>query len=282
MELIMTRGVSGSGKSTWARNYVLSHPRVKRINRDTLRLMIDGGWGQKKERQIVEVRNLLIRKFLKDDFSVIVDDTNLTKSHEDQLRHIARECGASFRIQDFTDVPYETCVKRDLERLDSVGERVIWKQWSTLQMPTWTQKANCLPVVISDLDGTLANLNGRNPYDTSTCGQDLPRHEVFSAVNGVANHNKARIIILSGRKDTHKAETVAWLESNFISNRTVNLYMRAESDNRPDTVIKKEMFDKHIEGVFDPIAVFDDRPCMVRMWRGMGLNVFDVGNGVEF
>ncbi len=98
MELIMTRGVSGSGKSTWAKNYVLSNPRVKRINRDTLRLMIDGGWGQKKERQIVEVRNLLITKFLKDDFSVIVDDTNLTNSHEDQLRHIARECGASFQL----------------------------------------------------------------------------------------------------------------------------------------------------------------------------------------
>ena len=29
-------------------------------------------------------------------------------------------------------------------------------------------------------------------------------------------------------------------------------------------------------------AVFDDRPCVVRLWRSRGLFVFDCGNGVEF
>src|SRR5260221_10788884 len=104
MKLIMTKGLSGSGKSTWARE----QSEFKRINKDDLRKMLDGGkWTKFNEEFIIQARNYLVESALRDRFNVIVDDTNLHPKHEIQLRQIAKAHEAEFIVQDFTDVPIE-------------------------------------------------------------------------------------------------------------------------------------------------------------------------------
>ena len=69
-ELIMTKGLPGSGKSYWAEAAVLEAPAgtMVRLNKDSLRAMLHSGrWkGNKTENQIVAARDAMIEAFLTD------------------------------------------------------------------------------------------------------------------------------------------------------------------------------------------------------------------------
>jgi predicted kinase len=129
--LTITKGLPGSGKTTWAMQRVVAGDgEVKRVNKDELRAMIDGGrWSPANERLVVEIRNLIVRSALRAGCSVIVDDTNLAPQHERALRAIAAKAGVDFAIEDFTDVPLEECIRRDRVRAKRVGEDVIRRMW---------------------------------------------------------------------------------------------------------------------------------------------------------
>ena len=119
--LTMTKGLPASGKTTWAKQQ-----KAKRVNKDDLRAMIDDSvWSKQNEQEILEIRDSIITRFLNKNYDVIVDDTNLAPKHEEALRACAFECQAKFEIKDFTDVSLSTCLKRDSERANSVGEKVI-------------------------------------------------------------------------------------------------------------------------------------------------------------
>lgn len=130
--LWMTRGLPASGKSTWARAKQAEFPlgEVKRVNKDDLRAMLDGGkWSSENEEFVVQVRDHIVVSALADGKHVIVDDTNLAPKHEVRLRQLAREGGADFELVDFTHVPLEECIARDRGRAACVGERVIREMW---------------------------------------------------------------------------------------------------------------------------------------------------------
>ena len=94
------------------------------------------------------------------------------------------------------------------------------------------------------------------------------------------------ILFTSGRSDECRSLTLDWLSDSFhgwVCGDEFTLLMRAEHDNRKDTIIKREIFDKHISGRYKIEVVLDDRPCVCRMWRDLGLNVVQVGNPyIEF
>jgi predicted kinase len=123
LELIILRGIPGSGKSTWARAFVARCTWFKRICRDDLRQMFDGGkYSAHNEEFIRKMRNHLIRECLRDGCSVIVDDTNLKDRDIRQIRscaYIDMEA-VPVRIMDF-DTPLVTCIERDAQRPVPVG-----------------------------------------------------------------------------------------------------------------------------------------------------------------
>jgi predicted kinase len=127
-KLIMTTGLPGSGKSTWA-DAVLRESTpgsVVRINKDLLRKMLHADVHAKgTEKQILAARDAMCRMFLRQGVDVIVDDTNLAAFHEEALRKIALQCQADFEVKDFRDVDIELCIQRDLQRTATVGEKVI-------------------------------------------------------------------------------------------------------------------------------------------------------------
>jgi hypothetical protein len=55
--------------------------------------------------------------------------------------------------------------------------------------------------------------------------------------------------------------------------------MRKEKDNRPDEVVKEELYHNQISPFYKVEAVFDDRNKVVAMWRRLGLTVFQVADG---
>lgn len=285
--LTMTKGLPGSGKTTWALAVVdKSKGRTKRINKDDLRAMIDNGsWSKHNEKAILGVRDGILGGFLSNGFNVIIDDTNLAPKHEQNLRRLAEAEGAYFIVEDFTDVPMEDCVRRDLRRPDSVGYGVIKDMYDSFLKPApigYNPPENAQHAIICDIDGTLAHMRDRSPFAWHRVGEDdvdpvvrnlLIRHRSAD----IMNEHPTEIILLSGRDSVCRSETIRWLRENGIPYD--KLFMRAPGDNRKDSIVKRELFDKFIADRYNIQFILDDRQQVVDMWRAMGLKVLQVAEG---
>ena len=282
-KLIMCYGLQASGKTTWAKEQVLkSGGNTKRVNKDDLRSLIDAGkWSKSNEKSILKARDLLIRMFLATGFSVIVDDTNLAGKHKETLGALAKEFDAIFEIKKF-DISLEEAIKRDLQRPNSVGEKVIKETYNQFLKPkqeVYTPPKGRADAIQIDIDGCLAfghfgDIGRRKPYDWDRVGEDDPNPQVVNLVRKY--YPTHHVILLSGRDSICRSQTEQWLDKNEIPYH--KLYMRAEGDARKDTVVKKELFEEHIRNNYQVQFVVDDRPSVCRLWRSLGLPLFAVGD----
>lgn len=282
--VILTKGLPASGKSTWARQQLVEHPgQYKRISKDDLRAMLDGGkWSKGNEKFVLAARDRLILEALAAGFSLIVDDTNLHPRHETRIRALVQGL-ATVELQDFTDVPLETCLERDRQRPNYVGEQVIRSMHRQFLAPTPTPPAynHSLPdAIICDLDGTLALLNGRNPYDAATCEQDSLNEPVADIVREFA-YAGFTVLLTSGRSAAHREQTLRWLACNSFKppHGDFQLFMRADGDMRKDAVMKRELYKSEIAGKYNVRFVLDDRDQVVELWRSLGLTCLQVNYG---
>ncbi len=283
MKLIITRGLPGSGKSTWAEAQAASDPQMVRVNRDSLRAMMNGTRNNAKtEKLIANARDALIRTALSTGRSVIVDDTNLVPSTVERLQEIAQEFRASFEVQDFTDVPVQVCIERDLHRERSVGSKVIMRMYRDFLAPKPDEynPDPALPsAVICDIDGTLALNVERSIYDYSKVSTDVPNEPIVSLVRMLATQHE--LVFTSGREDICEADTRAWLAKYAVDTDPdqIKLFMRPAGDKRRDAIVKREIFDAHIRDQYRVAYVVDDRNQVVEMWRQLGLTVLQVADG---
>lgn len=320
-ELVITRGVPGSGKTTWARQWVSqSEPGERaRVNRDDLRGELFGATGDRYllyfkdpslyryEQTVTHAEHGAVRALLEAGVSVVVDATNIRTRYIRAWREIATDAGADFRIQDFTDVPLNVCIKRDKDSKriklgKSIGEEAVRSMHesmvNTLRSEGKAEPANegwryipdtRLPRAwIVDIDGTLAiNQGGRSPYDLTRVREDEPNLQLIQAVKELGEQDW--IIVVSGREETCRADTEAWLNEHVGNGPSAtswgaralwhSLYMRAEGDDRSDEIVKMEILRDKIAPHFQVMGVLDDRNRVVRMWRRVGLLCLQVAPG---
>lgn len=130
-QLIIMRGVPGSGKTTWAREH---YPTFKRVSKDDLRAMLDDGkYSLVNEKFVQEAQIALIRLAAHHMRAVIVDDTNANPDHVRTFRELAVELGYAFRIVDM-DTPLEECIRRDSSRPHPIGAVRIREMWDRLEV----------------------------------------------------------------------------------------------------------------------------------------------------
>ncbi|GAA2937992.1 NIF family HAD-type phosphatase [Microbacterium luteolum] len=131
---------------------------------------------------------------------------------------------------------------------------------------------------IFDVDGTLALIGDRSPYDMRKVSIDTPNHPVVLAAQAFAAHPDVdELIVVSGRDETARRATEAWLTFNDVP--FDRLLLRRTGDTRPDHIVKAEIYDSRIAPRFTVIGVVDDRRSVVKMWRSRGLVCFQVAEG---
>lgn len=141
-QLIGLMGLPGSGKTHWAWQYCYDHDGFVSVSKDSIRaeLRLTGWqWSKVKEKwDVIPERDRQIRQYLRNGYSVISDDTNLTTCHMNGLAMIASLEGAEFKIQSFLHVPIDECIARDAARESPVGEaRIREMARYTTALPDW-------------------------------------------------------------------------------------------------------------------------------------------------
>lgn len=282
-QVIICSGLPASGKSTWTAEQVASSPNTIAISKDYLRAMLFADSKRKPwhEGLVLKVRDAIIDQALKSKRNVIIDDTNLNPIHEEKIRTLIDEGQypekVNVRIQEF-DKSLEDCIKDDLKRERSVGETVIRDMHNQYIRPKLKveQDPKNEDAVIFDLDGTLALIDDRNPYDATECEYDKLNQPVYDCLHRYQDGGY-KIIICSGRSSKYLKQTDRWLGKHGI--KPDLFLMRKEGDVRRDSILKREMFIKNILPKYFVNVVFDDRQQVVDTWRDMGLTVFQVADG---
>lgn len=296
LTITILKGLPASGKSTWAKEKIAKSPGThKRVNKDDLRAMLDSShWSKGNEKFVLDLRDEIIRRSLYLGKHVIVDDTNLHPKHEINIRKLADdfEGNVQVKIMEFS-VPLQTCIDRDMKRANSVGEKVIRKMYNQFLAPELekvelVEYDNNLPdCIIIDIDGTIAEKGDRSPFDWKKVGLDKPKLEVLNVIrnyfhslnNGKYGKNEVQPFIFSGRDSVCKPETINWLNEIAEIDMDYEIHMRAENDMRKDTIVKKELYEEFVKGKYNVLSVFDDRNCVVEMWRSIGLTCLQVADG---
>jgi predicted kinase len=301
--LTITRGLPGSGKTYWARQRVISgRGQVARVNRDDIRSSMFAAPGKTvldhaSEQIVTRAQQDAARALLAAGRDVIVDDTNLRLKFARQWADLAVAEGAGFAVEDFTDVPLATCIERDAMRAgEGVGWIVITGMYErllsggrTLPPVTPTDAAAAAvrpytrpapgtlpPTWLVDIDGTLALMNGRGPFDWHRVAEDRPNEAVVALVRALSKAGYW-IVLMSGRDEVCREATQVWLTQHDVPHEA--LHMRPAGDMRKDSIVKAELFDAHVRDWYDVVGVVDDREQVVRMWRAMGLTVAQVDEG---
>ncbi len=108
-----------------------------------------------------------------------------------------------------------------------------------------------LKTIIVDIDGTLAN-NAHRQYLVigekpnweqffSLVSLDLPIEPIVELCKSLQLTNKYKIVLVSGRPERCRQETVKWLNQHEIIFN--EFYMRKDGDKRPDYMVKKDILD---------------------------------------
>lgn len=294
LELVINRGVPGSGKSTYARAWVNSAAKRVRSNRDDIRFAGYGTYfGPPVDEDIVtKIQHAGIRAALSAGVSVIVDDCNIDPKYIKALALIGYEFDAKVSIN-LIDVSLAVALERNRIRKDQGGrfvpENVIASMHSRLQglknvqlpektvlRPYTNDMADKEDAIMVDIDGTLAKMDGRGPFEWKRVGEDVPVWPVIEAVQMYQSLGY-KVIIMSGRDSECRDETIKWLDKHLIPWDA--LFMRPEKDMRKDNIVKHELFWAHVAPWFNVQLVLDDRDQVVKMWRDIGLTVFQVASG---
>lgn len=130
---------------------------------------------------------------------------------------------------------------------------------------------------IFDIDGTLAIMGDRGPYEWTRVEVDTPNLPVCMLWEPLRKSSD-RIFIFSGRDSICRDQTERWLRLNNITYYD-GLFMRPESDQRKDSIIKQELYEANIKDKYNVLGIFDDRNQVVDMWRSLGLPCFQVAYG---
>lgn len=284
---VVCRGLPASGKSTWAEKQVLAAAagQAVRINRDLLRKMLHAGrWkGDKTEKPTTLARDAIIEAMMARGTDLIIcDDTNLSTKVVGHLEMLAQRHGYAFEIQDFTDVPINTCIERDLKRFDSVGEQVIRRmhgQYLATQPAKPPEYVEGLPeCILVDVDGTLAKMADRSPYEWQRVSEDTPIIPIVLLVDTLRTQGQ-KIVYLSGRDGSCYDKTNDWLIKHTYKAWEDPLFMRTAGDQRKDSIVKRELYEANILGHYNVTWVLDDRDQVVEMWRSLGLTCLQVAPG---
>ena len=126
-KIILTQGIQGSGKTTWAKAWVAEDPEHRiRINNDDITSM----WGQPfgtsgLYERLRNARLFMLALAMDFNLDVVIDNMNLSDSSLKEVQKLVEVTDYIIEYKDFTKVPLEVCIERDSKRENPIGAEII-------------------------------------------------------------------------------------------------------------------------------------------------------------
>lgn len=297
-QLLILIGAPGSGKSTFAKYHIRTEENWMRLCRDDFRTMhfTYSNLEPHKEGLITEMIDASVESLLRKRCNVLIDATHCRAEYLNhyiaKFNHLA---DISFKIFEAdANTIADRCNKRNLETGKYIPTNVQIRYMKELEelkksfdfsprplldnrVLAIKQDSSLTKSIICDLDGTLAIINHRNPFDASSCDEDELNTPVANTLKIFAKEGY-EILLVSGREDRFREPTIRFLEKYDIPYN--QLWMRQSKDFRKDSIIKKEIFDAEIKGKYFIEFVLDDRDQVIDLWRNdLKLPCFQVNYG---
>lgn len=129
-KIILCRGIQGSGKSTWAKQWVLEDPEHRvRFNNDDIRNMLGKYRVPSREKIVTEIKKDFMINAMELGYDIVIDNMNLNSNEVTYYKDLAASTSRliSPYVVEFKDffIPLEVCIERDSKRENPVGEEII-------------------------------------------------------------------------------------------------------------------------------------------------------------
>lgn len=293
--LIICRGIQGSGKSTWAKQWCHEDPEHRvRFNNDDVRNMLGDYWVPDREKVVTATYNTVLAYSMEKGYNIVVDNMNLNPKTCAELEKMVKDFNENYtydwkyevEYKDFF-IPVDECIRRDAMRPNPIGEKVIrqtWKRYKDFiiheeimaaKAKSLVQDTNLPAAIIVDMDATVClNTSGRPFYGEGAAEgmlTDEPITPVIELIRNFCDNYPAKLIILTGREDTPEVRkaTEQWLENNWLHPDI--LLMRPTESFTAGPICKKKLYEDNIKGKFYIPFVLEDNCKCVEMWRNEGL-----------
>lgn len=292
-ELVILRGLQGSGKTTFAHDWVAQDPDWRfRVNRDDIRKSAyNMYWGlsHHMEGTISLAETAQAESALHAGLSVIIDATNLKARTVKDWYAVANKHGVKVRVHDLL-TPLEECIVNDMKRDKKVGEDVIrnynnrfFQKGKLPPVPenleveplgrAWTPDPSLTKALWVDLDGTLAERVHpdapqpvRGPFDEARVGEDAVIEHIAEMVR-LYHAAGYKIIIMSGRSTDCQKESEQWLKDNDIPYDEIFMRRAVEDKGRKDNLVKHDLFWTNVAPKYNVVFCLDDRQQVVDFTR---------------
>ena len=291
-KIIICRGIQGSGKSTWAKQWCHEDPEHRiRINNDDIRNMLGDYWVTSREPMVKALYTNSINYAMSVGYDIVIDNMNLNPKTVKEIESfvdndIFGDYEYKIEFKDFW-TPVDECIRRDAKRENPIGEKVIKQAWRryrdfiihesimAAKNKMLVQNTNLPAAIIVDMDATVClNTSGRPFYGEGAAEGmliDEPITPILELIRNFCDNYPAKLIILTGREDTPEIRkaTEEWLENNFLHPDI--LLMRPAKSFIAGPVCKKKLYEDNVKGKFYIPFVLEDNAKCVAMWRDEGL-----------
>lgn len=306
-KVIFVRGIQGSGKSTWAKQWAMEDPEHRiRISWDDLRNMYGQYWVPNREPLVTNASVSILKDAMNHGLDVVIDNMNLSESskkpflstiekHNNYVNdpNIVKPDQVMYTYEiEYKDffTPVEECIRRDALRPNPIGATVIrqtWNRYRTMICTLENQKVHdrvkqprkgLKKAVIFDLDATLSfNLSGR-PYWGEGCAEgiknDVPNEPILNMFKVYLTNPDYQVIIVTGREASRDIIEASkeWFTTRGINVDNVIWNFRPVGSRQKGQDYKLEVLNKLSE-TYNIDLVIDDSQKIVDVLRENGYTV---------
>lgn len=133
-KIVLCRGIQSSGKTTWAKQWVLEDPEHRvRFNNDDIRNMLGKYWVTSREHLVSDIKKDFMVSAMEFGYDIVVDNMNFNPKEIEYYENLVDSTLGymncySLEYKDFF-IPLEVCIERDSKRENPIGEEVIRKTY---------------------------------------------------------------------------------------------------------------------------------------------------------
>lgn len=286
-------GAPGFGKSTLARKMHEEDPSKVIVNRDDIRDARGTYWIPDQEDYISDIEEFEVRSAIKHNLSPIIDATNLNPKTIEKWENLSVELEVDLEKIYLPYITFKEALERDtkrgLEGGRSVGEKTLrtfykkyyWDKYEKEvygnRYPSSVPDDSLPPAVIFDLDFTIMYRQDRGPFEYAKADTDKVDPKAKWMIQRWIDDG-ITVIILTGRdvsedsiKAIRKALNISQKEKMGGKYYPYEIFGRNEGDRRSSIIVKKEIYEKEVEGKYNVLMAFDDDQEVVDMYKSKGI-----------